>query len=110
MTTWINDQQRLEDLRVEAARWQEEALRQHEEAEQWRDAWRARGRELNELFDVLALAVDGSSTLDPIADLALLGASHAALKGLVALKDGPRDETYEQLKPLAWDVARLCVS
>lgn len=29
-----------------------------------------------------------------------------ALRQLVELKDGPRDEVYEQRKPLAWEVVR----
>ncbi len=33
-----------------------------------------------------------------------------ALRNLVDLKDGPRDEHYEVAKPLAWDVARMMVS
>lgn len=32
-----------------------------------------------------------------------------ALRNLVDLKDGPRDEHYEQAKPLAWDMARMLV-
>jgi len=44
-------------------------------------------------------------------DKALILASQIdyALRLLVALKDGPRDEAYERDKVLAWDLAREAV-
>lgn len=96
MTTWINDQTELANLRD----WHD----------RYRDMWKSRGRELNELYDAIAEAIGELTVGDPLKDIHSLAASHSALIALVALKDGPRDVTYEQLKPIAWDVARLCVS
>lgn len=31
------------------------------------------------------------------------------LKALVSLKDGPRDKTYEDLKPAVWELARMAI-
>jgi hypothetical protein len=53
-------------------------LRQRDE---YRRAWMARGRELNELYDALAAVVEESAPgMDPVADLKALGAQRDRLR------------------------------
>lgn len=39
----------------------------------------------------------------------ILGNAVEALRALIELKDGPRDEAYERAKPSAWAAARICL-
>lgn len=48
-------------------------------------------------------------TIDPADGVELLGRldrAETALQALVELKDGPRDENYRMMKPVAWELAR----
>lgn len=44
-----------------------------------------------------------------LADRDLMKPVVEALRALIELKDGPRDEAYERAKPSAWAAARICL-
>lgn len=80
MTTWLNDQDRLQGLR-------DKITSLESNYDLVREAWLSRGRELNDLYDEIASLIDFDSspdpntTMDPLADLRLIGMELRKLRG-----------------------------
>lgn len=67
--------------------------------DQFREAWKARGRELNALYDVIAGATEDSANGDPLEDLREIVAERDAIRKaateVVSMANGyPQLETF----------------